>query len=266
VPELAEVRVVADGLQEHFAGHQLRSAKVIGGKFIKQPELISDLAMLPYPVIVQSFKNKGKFLYWTFENKTFAFWSLAMTGSFGQETKHSAIRFEFDNGTTFYNDVRHFGSLKLVRNKSELDKKINGLGWDPLLEPETPDWYLPKLRKKGHKTIAEVMLDQSLYCGMGNYLRAEVLHRSGINPFRLVQDLTNQELLTIAENYRLIVNEAYAAGGTTIATFEDVNGAEGKYFGQLKVYGRDFDPNGYPVIRSKSVEGRTIHWVKEVQV
>ena len=186
MPELAEVKIVAEGLHSRFGGHKLLKATVIGGKFSKQPDLFDQLAP-HYPLTLDCVQNKGKFLYWCLDNNLYAFCSLAMTGSFGAQTKHSALRFEFDNGDIHFNDIRHFGSFKIVKGKEELDNKLNSLGWDCLLKPAIPEWLLPKLRKKNHKTIVEVMLDQSIFCGCGNYLRAEILYRSSINPFRLVK-------------------------------------------------------------------------------
>ena len=42
------------------------------------------------------------------------------------------------------------------------------------------------------RPICEVMLDQRFFNGIGNYLRAEILHRAGIHPFAPARDIITQ--------------------------------------------------------------------------
>jgi len=270
MPEAAEVRRITDQLETEFGVHTLNHIKVVGGRFLKEcsPPRPDELH---FPITDTQMCCKGKFLYWLAKenngtNVDFHI-TLGMTGSFGKEQKHSALRFDFDNGTIFFNDPRHFGTFKVVRNTLETSKKLMWLGWDALLNPNIPPHFIAGLRaKRGHKTIAEVMLDQRYFCGCGNYLKAESLYAAKINPDTLVSQLTHTQLTTLCKCLIEIMQEAYKAGGATIATYSDLYGNVGSFYNQFKVYGQKQDPLGHPVIRSKAKDGRTNHWVKEVQV
>lgn len=255
MPECAEVAIFTNQLSKEYGGHKLLSIKVVGGRFKEQ------LSIPPLNNI--KFNCKGKFLYWTFDEDVVFFITLGMTGSFGKKNKHSAIEFNFDNGTIYFNDIRRFGTFKIC-NKKDLSKKLSSLGWDPLKE-SLPNLF-PKIRKNDYKMIGEFLMEQKVISGIGNYLRAEILYKSNISPFRSIFSLSDNELLNICNNYIEIVNEAYKAGGATLATYSDLYGIAGNFYKQFKVYGQEKDPFGNSVLKSKDKNGRTIHWVKEIQV
>ena len=73
-------------------------------------------------------------------------------------------------------------------------------------------------RKALDKPLCEVLLDQSLFNGVGNYLRAEICHRAGVNPFRSarealegveVEEGEGGDLLSVC---RAVVEEVYQLG------------------------------------------------------
>lgn len=272
MPEGPEVRVITDGLNAKFGGHTLTNVEVVGGRYLDAPTiptLAEELTDLHYPLTNVRMHCKGKFLYWTMDEGGLPlqfFITLAMTGSFGQETKHSVLRFEFDNGNLFFNDPRHFGTFKLITSQITLPFKLASLGWDPLQNPNIPPHFIAGLRaKKANKTIAEVMLDQKWFCGCGNYLRSEALYRARIFPNLLVKELTHTQLTTLCRCLIEIMHEAYKAGGTTLATFSDINGHTGNYYQQLKVYGRNQDTYGRRVQKMTADDGRSVWYVPELQ-
>lgn len=262
MPEIAEVKKFVTQLNALFQGQDLLSAKVVGGRFLKED---TSLEVLKYPMKNVRFHSKGKFIYWEFDNDVFFFITLGMSGSFGQRNKHSGIEFEFQHDTIHFNDIRHFGTFKIVMSRKELNKKLNELGWDPLLEPNIPATYIAKLGRKPLTPIGTVLMDQKLYAGLGNYLRSEILYASKINPFTMVRDLSDEQLLTIAHNYRRIAEEAYQHGGATLATYTDMYGIAGTFYQQFKVYGKQKDPLGNNVISEEGPDGRTVHWVPSIQ-
>jgi formamidopyrimidine-DNA glycosylase len=189
-----------------------------------------------------------------------------MSGSFGQLNKHSAIKFGFDNGDIYYNDIRHFGTIKVNQSPLALTDKLASLGWDPLENPTILEDLFDRIRKKAnHKRIAEVMLDQSYFSGCGNWMRAEILYRAQINPFTLVQDLDDYDLTAIACYYNDVARQAYELKGATIQTYQTMDGKKGKFSENFQVYGRKQDPEGHRVLKVKDHNGRTIHYVAEIQ-
>ena len=58
---------------------------------------------------------------------------------------------------------------------------VAALGPDPLRRNQRPDRTWPRVHKS-RKTIAELMMDQSVISGVGNVYRCEVLHRLALDP------------------------------------------------------------------------------------
>ncbi len=192
-----------------------------------------------------------------------------MAASFGPKSKHSAIKFTFDKGDVYFNDIRHFGTFKIA-DRVDLSIKLNqSLGWDALQDPYIPKMLSQKLRHKCEtKTIAEALLDQRVFAGVGNYIRSEVMYLSKIHPLRPINGaygLTNQEIDTICENIILVTQEAYKSGGATIATFKDMYGNTGKFFDKFKVYSRKTDPDNNPVTKMTAPDGRSVFYVESIQ-
>lgn len=193
------------------------------------------------------------------------FITLGMAASFGKANKHSAVKFTFETSDVFYNDIRHFGTIKIVRSGAELQAKLKTLGWDALKEPNIP-FNIKNHFMASHKSVAALLLNQAVFAGVGNYIRSEVLYRAKVNPFNLGCNLTDSEIERICQNIIDVAKEAYAAGGATIATYNDMYGIAGTYFQNFQVYGQKHDPLGNKVLKGAAEDGRTIHWVKEVQI
>lgn len=273
MPEIAECRTYVDQLNASYKGKRLMNMEIVGGRFKK--EGIPNLPLISFPLENAEFDTKGKFIYATFDDptvpkseggKTYLFITLGMAASFGQQNKHSAVKFTFENSEIFYNDIRHFGTIKVITSKKELDLKLKSLGWDALKEPNPPMDFLNKaFKKNANKQVAEFLLNQKVFAGVGNYIRSEVLYRAEVDPGRSVWTLRNDEIIKICQAIVDVAHEAYNHGGATIRTYNDIYGIAGSFYQKFKVYGQKLDPFGRVVHTFKALDGRTVHWVPEVQ-
>lgn len=259
MPEVAEVKRYVDQLNEKYKGHNLSGINFIGGRFLKE-----ELPIIKLPLTNVQFNCKGKFIYWSFDQPIYFFITLGMTGGFGNKNKHSGIEFSFNEEKIYFNDIRHFGTFK-VANRNDLNKKLNSLGWDPLQYPVIPKNIYQKIFKKKDKTIAEVLLDQKIFCGVGNYIRSEVLYRSKIHPLKIVKDLKEFELEKMCDEIIAVSKLAYGAGGNTFSTYKDIYGNEGSFGLELQVYQQKIDPLGNAVNKLTAPDGRSVYFVKEIQ-
>lgn len=264
------MKIFTDQLNKEFGGQSLQNIEIVGGRFLKTP--IEKFNQLIFPMSNTQFHCKGKFLYWTFdeeETREVFFITLGMAASFGPKSKHSAIKFTFDNGEIYFNDIRHFGTFKIA-DRVDLSIKLNqSLGWDALQQPHMPSILPTRLRHRcERKTIAEALLDQRVFAGVGNYIRSEALYLSKIHPLHPIEGayrLTNPEIENLCENIIKVVQEAYQDGGATIATFKDMYGNTGKFFDKFKVYSRKVDPENRPITKITAPDGRSVFFVKEIQ-
>jgi len=163
------------------------------------------------------------------------------------------------------NDIRNFGTLKVVTSKKELQKKLDSLGYDVLKTAVGWQEFKQVFNKKPNKTITECLMNQSVISGVGNYLKAEILYNSKISPHRLVKDIKDKEWENLHYNALSQSRRSYKLGGATISTYRQPNGEEGLYNRRFAVYNQKTDPNGNTVIKEQTADKRTTHWVPAIQ-
>ncbi len=208
----------------------------------------------------------GKFIFIILENE-WAIWNtLGMSGTWsGTRNKHSRVKICLGGESIFFNDIRNFGTLKIVRGKDLLINKLNSLGPDMLNDDVKNDDFLRRIRACNKKTIAQAVMDQSVISGVGNYLKAESLYISKISPHRACKSLSDQEIILLNESIKKTIRASYDTGGATISTYSGFEGEIGEYSQRFLVYNQKTDPHGNTVIKEKTKDGRTTHWVPEVQ-
>ena len=105
-------------------------------------------------------------------------------------------------------DPRRFGRLWLSEDP-ETHPKIKALGFDPLIDFPTAKELGLKLQKR-KKSIKSVLLDQSLFAGIGNWLADEILYHARISPHRLANELKSQEVKKLHDSLLMVVKKAVA--------------------------------------------------------
>jgi formamidopyrimidine-DNA glycosylase len=265
MPEGPEVKRIVDQLNEALAGKTLKGIKILGGRYVKKtPDGIADFSTR-LPVQIDSVGCKGKFIYFRVGN--WAIWNtLGMSGTWSQTyNTHSRVLFEFENKKVFFTDMRNFGTLKFVEGKAKLQKKLDSLGPDMLAEDVTQTKFNWMLKKHGTKTVAEVLMNQKVMSGVGNYIKAEALYLAKISPHRQCYTLTANECIELKRAIRSVITTSYETGGSTFKTYSDFNDEVGTFSDRFMVYGRKIDPQGNKVIKQETKDKRTTHWVPAIQ-
>ena len=241
-----------------------------------QPEgfqrLLSEIKSGHHPV-VSSIDTKGKFMWWTMKGstKTWFMWSTyGMSGQWMKKpSKHTAFVIELKNEkcTTqvFFNDPRHFGTLKFVDDEKSHIKKLNSLGPCIITGCLTPEVLSARALKKHNRRICEALMDQSVVSGIGNYLRAEILYRSRLSPWRSVVDLTASEYVDLCKHVIEVANASYRSNGASISTYRTVEDSKGQTQFTFEVYGRKTCPMGHQISRMNSDDGRMMWWCETCQ-
>ena len=278
MPEGPEVKLSADLIRplvvgkrviNAFPGNRSRYATSSPDGFSSFLETISK-----EEVRVEEVNVRGKFMYWKFSNGWCLMNSFGMSGQWSpKEGKHPSFGFYFSNNpptiesTIYFNDPRHFGTIKFTNSSKELNQKLEELGWDPLEMPldKNLKWITFQLAKSS-KSIAEVLMDQGLFSGVGNYIRAEALYACKLSPWRKANQLSQDEIKALCQAIVDVMQESYQHQGATIHTYKTAYGEEGKYATLFKVYGQKKDPLGNKIIKQQTPDKRTIHWCPDIQV
>lgn len=256
-----------------LTGKTLTKIHLLSGRYSKTPpdgilNFISDL-----PLKITDIKCKGKFIYFL-TNSDWSIWNtLGMSGSWLKmdaltvDDPHLRAAFVFDEELIVcFKDIRNFGTMKFSNSKQDLKEKINSLGPDVLSEEISDDLFKSRLKTKAKKTLAEVLMDQSVVSGVGNYIKAEALYLAKLSPHRTINSLSDNDISTLNKSICCITRASYSTGGSTIRTYADFNGEVGNFSSRFMVYGQDKDPLGNDVTREETKDGRTTHWVQKVQV
>jgi len=197
-------------------------------------------------------RRRAKFLIIEVEGRRVILIHLGMTGACricpaGEpRRKHEHVIWRLDNGETWrFEDPRRFGLVEIhalpkipkIPAAGALPACLDGLPPEPLGEEFTAAYLFEKCRRR-KRSIKGLLMDADIVAGVGNIYAAEALFRAGVRPRRAAGRLTRRECERLVAAIRKTLDEAIEAGGTTISDFRSVDGSEGRFQRQLRVYGR----------------------------
>ena len=276
MPEGPEVNIIKDGLNAHLKGAQIIEVSFPdGSKFNKKmPDGYNDFYKeLPTKCI--EVKSKGKLIYFVFENGWFLMCRLLLSGGWfldkAPKHNHCEITYKkkgYELSSIWFVDPRHFGTLKWVDNIKDMNAVLDDIGPDFLNDTITEAEYLEKMKNKknGKKKISVVMMDQSIFSGIGNYLKSEILYQARVAPDSIINNIPDDIIKDIFRITLDKIRKSYKAGGASIRHYSDIRGNEGEYSFDFAVYQKKKDPLGNKVVMEKTKDGRTSHWVPEIQI
>lgn len=284
MPELPEVETIRRGLMSNIVNKTISGLDIRKSKLIKNEDRTFKNSLKNQSIL--NIDRIGKLLIFEISGDKFLLLiHLKMTGqliytdkslvlagghSFKQPeflpNKFSHVIFDFSDGSKlFFNDLRQFGYLRLIK-KSELEAVSNNFG----IEPGKSDFTLENFStifKNRKINLKALLLNQKLIAGLGNIYVDEICFRAGIRPSRLVSSLTRGDIkkLYLATNY--IIKKAIEKRGTTFSDYRDVENKKGNFLKYLKVYGRKAEKCKHcqETIKKIKLAGRGTHFCPNCQ-
>ena len=180
----------------------------------------------------------------------------------GDDPKHTHIVLTTDAGVSVsFNDARRFGYMDLIATEAlERHPWFAGLGPEPL-GPEFGPRVLADAFAGRRQSVKATLLDQRVVAGLGNIYVCEALHRAAIHPERPAGEVSAPRLKRLAAEIVATLEEAIAAGGSTLRDYRNAEGSLGYFQHAFKVYGREDDPCTKPrcrgVVRRLVQSGRS---------
>ena len=150
--------------------------------------------------------------------------------------KHSLLSLELQSGKFLeFVDSRRFGRWTV-----RTDLKVSDAECPDPFHPDYPEhlqqcWQNGKYKKK---MLCEILLDQSVFVGVGNYLRAEILDVVDLDPFQKFGDLSLLQLNRLVNTMQLIMLEAYHNGGGELFSWKNPLKMTGEKKDWLQCYGK----------------------------
>ncbi len=258
MPELPEVETIVRGLRTVLPGHTIVSVRLGKTDFIEDPAALSEL--LPGRRI-ERVERLGKFIQLQLSAGSGAKHDdgqmnlvihLGMTGWLGVRrpedpvAPHTHAFFELEDGRELrYTDIRRFGQILLVAGGK-----------------------IAAFRERGRRArIKALLLDQSIFRGIGNIYADESLWQARIHPARLAARLNSADLARLRKAIRRVLQHAIEDRGSSISNFVDAEGQPGEYQRRHRAYGREGKPcfRCGSKIRRGSVAGRSSYFCPRCQ-
>lgn len=298
MPEVIEIKLYADFITKRTLNKKLVGINIVGGRYKKHSAFESYnqiIKLLPSPVL--SVGTKGKFTYIKFNkfilgitlglsggyfykknasdklihglHKSKTKYDKAETAKYMEQAKtHINVEFIFEDGVLYFYDMLSFGTISVLTDET-LEKKLKAIGVDMLDQNTTFDMFYDRISKSKDKEIGNILLNQKLVSGIGNYLRADVLWLSKISPFRKLTSLSKKDLKLIYNNTRTLIWGQYNnAKGIKLGIITDDKSLPSHYDRDFFVYSKEKDIHDNIVTKEKLYEGsqiRYIYWVKIYQ-
>ena len=277
MPELPEVETVVRGLRASVVGDKVASVW-IGPRHQPLKSPAADIASTLEGATIAAVRRMGKHIVIDLAQSpdhqitrspdapsAHFIVHLGMTGQLlvtrpdAEIPKHTHLIARLESGRELrFTDPRMFGKLAVTH---EFDPG----GIEPL--DLTFDQFVPLFRKR--KTpIKSALLNQQLLRGVGNIYADEALFRARVRPRRRAASLTRDELKRLYESVRQVLQEAIAAGGSSVDDYVNADGEPGMFQLQHRVYGRE----GARCLRCRKhaikrivIGGRSSHYCPQCQ-
>jgi formamidopyrimidine-DNA glycosylase len=262
MPELPEVETVRRGLEPVLKGARLTRVRQ------NRPDL-----RFPFPgrfverlegATVVRLERRAKYLLFPLSTGETWVTHLGMTGRFtlggeqpgefeepvliGGKHEHVSLCAVQDgpkkNSVTRvgFADARRFGFMGLISSDEvETHPWFAGIGPEPLGNGFSGA-HLAEMFSGKKQNIKVSLLDQRNVAGLGNIYVCEALYRARISPLTPAGKVSKPRLETLAAVVRDVLNEAIAAGGSTLKDFANAEGGQGYFQHRFDAYGREGKP------------------------
>ena len=258
MPELPEVETVRRGLEPVMTGVKLlhveqRRANL---RFAFPPDFVARLEGRT----ITALERRAKYLLGALDSGEVLMIHLGMSGRMtihqpdakdtatvgdfhhrqAHYAKHDHVVFHLaNNHHVIYNDPRRFGFMVLI-GKGELATHplLCDLGPEPLGNSFDAG-KLAEALSGSTAPLKSALLDQKKIAGLGNIYVCEVLHRAGLSPFRPAGTLDRHQCEQLTASIRAVLQEAVAAGGSTLKDYAQADGSLGYFQHAFRVYDQE---------------------------
>ena len=165
----------------------------------------------------------GKQMLFEFSDGAWLRLRLGMTGNLSaankdyEPSKHDHLVFECDSVALIFNDSRQFGSCRLHVGK-ELPSWWSSLP-PQILDPRfTLEHCREALRRRSRSPLKSILLDQSWFPGIGNWMADEILWRTALHPALLGGSIRGSALKSLFNKTIEVARDALEVIGTDWGT------------------------------------------------
>lgn len=288
MPELAEVETVRKQIATRLKNHRIEDVILDeSDKYLFAFAKPKDVKSALKGAKIKGAGRKGKYFWIELDRKPWPIFHLGMSGNvaildpnskskahekvwggaklwsqpdsdFRDRLAHSRLVLDLSKGAELaYLDPRRFGRMWLTDDPWN-HSRIKQLGFDPLLDFPTAKILAAKLLKR-KQAIKAVLLDQSLFAGIGNWLADEILFHAKLNPHILSSKLKPAQIATLRKSVLAVVKKAVSVD----ADYERF--PKTWLFHERWGKSKTAKTSRGHKIKHEQIGGRTTAWVPQVQ-
>ncbi len=281
MPELPEVQTTASGLDRIIPGlvisdvwTEYNSAYFHGSDNIKDPQYFKYFKKkIKNTKIIRVTRRAKNVLIHLSNNHTILI-HMKMTGHvmYGNYNRKDPFNrfirliFYLSNGKTVeLCDMRKFAKVTLLPTETMHETiHLKGIGPEPLEKEFTFAVFKNQINKKPQGKIKLILMDQSIIAGIGNIYADESLWRAGINPEKLVKDISDKKLKKLYKAMRTTLLKGIDFGGDSMSDYRNIDGQPGKFQEKHRAYRKTGTTCSKPRCKGKIVRivvgGRGTHF------
>lgn len=245
MPELPEVETTRAGIAPHLTGRTVTHV-IVRNPALRWP--IPDALGRELPGRrIESVSRRAKYLLIK-AGDAHLMLHLGMSGRLhvldqnSAAGKHDHIDILLDDDQLLrLHDPRRFGAALWFGGDPAEHELIRHLGPEPLSDDFSAEHLFRQSRKR-KAAVKNFLMDGRLVVGVGNIYASESLFLAGIRPGRAAGRVSMPEYTRLQQAVVKVLNEAIAAGGTTLRDFKSADGQPGYFQQNLNVYGREHQP------------------------
>ncbi|KAL5614448.1 hypothetical protein BROUX41_004553 [Berkeleyomyces rouxiae] len=212
MPEIAEVARVVHFLRKHLVSKTIRNVTAVEDPIVLKSDVTAELTGRK----ILSVERHGKYFWLALDSNKCAVMHLGMTGWVhieGEKTAPEGWYKKMGTGTEWpprfwkfhletegtmpvklaYTNSRRIGQIIVVdgdRESVRREPPLARLGLDPVADQVSLEWLQAQLSKR-RCPVKAFLLDQTVMCGIGNWVADEVLYHARIHPEELCCDMAD---------------------------------------------------------------------------
>tara|TARA_B100000700_G_C14927807_1_gene800382 strand:- start:290 stop:1123 length:834 start_codon:yes stop_codon:yes gene_type:complete len=230
MPEGPEIRRTADKISKVLVGNEIIESDFLYDRIRDKADIVKNKD-------IKEIATRGKALLIRFvnewsmysHNQLYGRWTVNLNPKLIKSNRALRVIFK-----TNKHSVRLWSAtdIELIKTSEEINHPfLKRIGPDVLNESCSTKLIEERLMSKNfqNKKASTLMLDQSLFAGLGNYLRSEILFDAKIHPDDRPIDLDRMKIIQWATSIKNISNLSYKSGGFTVSKLiADANKANGE--------------------------------------
>ena len=242
MPELPEVETIRRGVEPHVVGHTIREV-IVRDSRLRWP-IPAEFAEFARDKKIRGVSRRGKYLIFDLGGDRLIV-HLGMTGRLlvldpgTPLKKHDHVDLLLSGKVLLrFHDPRRFGAVLPWPAADAHHVLLAEMGPEPFSDEFSGDYLFERSRGRS-AAVKLFIMDGRIVVGVGNIYASEALFYAGIRPKTPAGKVTRAQYARLTKAILDVLRVAIEHGGTTLRDFRGIDGSNGYFQQELRVYDRE---------------------------